>query len=491
MRKILLPSSQHPDPSLQASWNYAQLGLLIFPFIPILGALGIFLALVGTWKQKYRTIIRRPLNWGFALLSVILIISAAFAFNRAEAFLGLANLFPFFLLFAAYSQLIQTPNQLRRLAWILVIPSVPVVILGFGQIFLGWATPAQLQGIVGWALEPKGNPPGRMASVFMYANILAAYLQIVFILSLGLWIEETKRQKHLTPSPSPQAQRGAGAEGGGSLVRPPHLSFSFLRDWGRRSLQELHSQPQHGNEGKKRDSYWLRWVFLSVAVIGNAIALILTNSRNAWAIVIVSCLAFALYQGWRWLIALVAGVATTVLWAAFGPSPVREWLRIIVPIYFWERLTDQRYPDRPIALLRTTQWKFAWSMTQQRPWTGWGLRNFTPLYEAKMQIWLGHPHSLLLMLTAETGIPATILFFGLVGWVMAQGILLLAKMHFTASPQNQLIIFTYLVAFGCCTLFNTVDVTLFDLRVNTLGWLLLAAICGVVYKRKALVYHLN
>jgi hypothetical protein len=39
------------------------------------------------------------------------------------------------------------------------------------------------------------------------------------------------------------------------------------------------------------------------------------------------------------------------------------------------------------------------------------------------------------MLTAETGIPATILFFGLVGWVMAQGILLLAKMHFTGLLQ--------------------------------------------------------
>jgi O-antigen ligase len=108
-----------------------------------------------------------------------------------------------------------------------------------------------------------------------------------------------------------------------------------------------------------------------------------------------------------------------------------------------------------------------------------------------MQIWLGHPHSLLLMLTAETGIPATILFFGLVGWVMAQGILLLAKMHFTASPQKQLIIFSYLVAFSCCTLFNTVDVTLFDLRVNTLGWLLLAAICGVIYRKKAIVCNLN
>ena len=131
--------------------------------------------------------------------------------------------------------------------------------------------------------------------------------------------------------------------------------------------------------------------------------------------------------------------------------------------------------------MRVTQWKFALWMTQQRPLTGWGLRNFTPLYEAQNQIWIGHPHNLLLMLTAETGIPATLLFFGLVGWILAQAVLILAKIS-TNLSHDKLILFTYLVAFGGCTLFNTVDVTLFDLRVNTLGWLLLSAIWGVVYR---------
>jgi O-antigen ligase len=149
------------------------------------------------------------------------------------------------------------------------------------------------------------------------------------------------------------------------------------------------------------------------------------------------------------------------------------------------------YPDRPVALLRTTQWQFAWSMTQQRPWTGWGLRNFTPLYEAQMKVWLGHPHSLLLMLTAETGIPATIFFCSLVGWVMVQAVILLAKTRLISSLQNRLILFSYLVAFGACTLFNMVDVSIFDLRVNTLGWLLLAAICGVVYQKKAIAITLS
>jgi hypothetical protein len=46
--------------------------------------------------------------------------------------------------------------------------------------------------------------------------------------------------------------------------------------------------------------------------------------------------------------------------------------------------------------------------------------------------------------------------------------------------DDRLIIFTYLVAFSSCVLFNLLDVSLFDIRVNLLGWLLLSAIAGIV-----------
>ena len=103
-----------------------------------------------------------------------------------------------------------------------------------------------------------------------------------------------------------------------------------------------------------------------------------------------------------------------------------------------------------------------------------------------------------------------------VGWVLARGVLLLANWPVSPADIKQeqiatqevaenslvlnqnsifgstnqvvcqdvratdrLIFFSYLLAFAACTLFNTVDVTLFDFRVNTISWLLLAAICGV------------
>ncbi|HAX75267.1 MAG TPA: polymerase [Cyanobacteria bacterium UBA11372] len=429
-------TNYHPKSYIQnLCWNFLQIGLLLFPIMPALAALPLVAAILVTLGQQFNTIIRRPLNCGIAVFTIGLVITSTLAFKPSEAFLGLGNFLPFFLLFVAFSELIQSPFQLRRIAWILVIPSVPIVILGFGQLFLNWSVSGSLANILGCAIAPNGNPPGRMASVFMYANIFAAYLTIAFILALGLLCE-----KLLIANRSSLIAN--------SKENPPLAITNY---------QSL---------------------FLSIAVVGNAIALILTNSRNGWGIAALATLAFAVYLGWRWLLTVVAGVTGAILWSAFGPDPIRQWLRAIVPAFFWARLTDEMFPNRPVALMRVTQWQFVASMIQQRPWTGWGLRNFTPLYEEKMHLWLGHPHNFFLMLTAETGIPATILFCSLIGWVVAQGVLLLN--NWSGEKGSKLIFFSYLVAFGGCILFNTVDVTLFDFRVNTLGWLLLAAIGGVV-----------
>jgi O-antigen ligase len=94
------------------------------------------------------------------------------------------------------------------------------------------------------------------------------------------------------------------------------------------------------------------------------------------------------------------------------------------------------------------------------------------------------------MLLAETGIPATLLFCGLVGWILGRGCLLLRdwSVMMPETPkhhwrQERLIFFAYLTAFGGLILFNLADVTLFDFRVNTLGWLLLSAIWGVASRQ--------
>lgn len=426
---MISPSS--PNFSSHWTWKCFQISVLVLPVIPLVGELGLFLVLVNIWLDRYRQIISTPVNWGLAILALWLVIISYLAYQPIESWLGLANLLPFFFLFAALSVLIRQPWQLLRLAWLLLIPSLPIIILGLGQMYASWSIP----NILGWELIPQGVPPGRMSSVFIYTNFLAIYLLLVFNLGLGLLI-------------------------------------TTYQNW---------CNSKHKQQG------WTL-VFLIVVVISIAIALILTSSRNAWGLTIVSLLLFALYLGWRWLVYGVITAVVAISWASFGSLFGQKWLRRVIPAYFWARLSDDIYV-RPVETLRITQWRFCWDLIQQRPLTGWGLRNFTPLYEAKMNIWFGHPHSLFLMLTAETGIIGISLLLVIVGWVMMKGVLLVILNPYpnkdygresTNSSDNRLILLTYLIAFTNCILFNLLDVTIFDLRINTLGWILFSAIAGVV-----------
>ena len=431
-KKVITASqSSVPNSSSHWTWKCFQISVLILPIIPLIGEIGLVVVLVNIWLNRHHQIIRNPLNWGLAIFTLRLIVISGLAYKPVESWLGLANLLPFFWLFSALSILLRQPWQLRRLAWLLIIPALPIVIVGIGQMYANWSIP----NILGWKLISQGVPPGRMSSVFIYANFLAIYLLLVLNLGLGLWV-------------------------------------AAYQNWCLRK--------------NKQQGWILLW--LTLILIGSAIALVLTSSRNAWGIAIFSAVAFALYLGWRWIVYVVVTAAAAIGWASFGSFFGQQWLRKIVPAYFWSRLADENY-IRPVETLRITQWQFCLDLIRQRPLTGWGLRNFTPLYEEKMNVWFGHPHNLFLMLTAETGIVGFLLLSAVVGWVMMKSILLVSPDNYSRKIESveysellgdRLILFTYIMAFTSCILFNLLDVTIFDLRINTIGWILFSAITGVV-----------
>ncbi|WP_310423086.1 O-antigen ligase family protein [Chamaesiphon sp. VAR_48_metabat_135_sub] len=436
----LIPGSawKHPHPQLQLAWNSARIGFMIFPLIPLIGAVFIFVGLVKTWQNYGREINQHRLNWGFALLAAWLILGSLFGIQPGDALLGLGNFLPFFGFFAAYSTLIQSPAQLRQLAWIFTIPAVPIMLLGLLQLSGGGGT-WQLPGvpIYIWEMSVGGNPIGRMSSVFGYANSLAAYLQMVFIFALGLFADSYEKNSSET------------SPGG----RSPF--------W------------------KSPTSWWL----VSILVICG-VSLVLTSSRGAWSAAIFGSLLFTIYQGWYWIVSIVAAIGTIILSAAYAPSPLKEPLRSIVPRYLWARINDDMYPNQPEALSRLSQWKFAWNLTQSRPLTGWGLQSFGPLYQKSTYIWLGYPHNLLLMLSSNVGIPATIALFSLVGWILAQSTILFLNFPMQWRSERT-IFFTYLVAFAGFIVFNIADVSALELRLNTHAWLILASICGIVYRSQS------
>jgi len=403
-------------------------GLTLLPFNPTLGLLPLLFAFLSPWIRRFKTLIAAPTAKGWGILALWLVLTTVIAQEKGEAALGLANFLPFFALLIAFSQIIRRFAHLERLAWLLTGSALVLIILGFGQVYGDWQSPAWLTAI-GTNLVAGGRPEGRMSSLLMYANLFSAWLLLIFPLSLGLLI---------------QAIRGWGR---GPVSAPPLVV----------------------------------WSLVAVCVL-EAIALGLTDSRSAWGIGLLIGLVYAVYLSWYWLVGLAGGVTGVVLWASFGPFG-KEPLRLIVPRALWGRLSDELYPDRYMTSMRSTQWEFCRQMFFDRPITGWGLRNFTPLYQQAMNVWLGHPHSLPLMLLAETGLVGTVLMLGLVGWILSRAVRLLITLgQFTQSTRRQsqyLLLMSYLVGFGALSLYNLFDVTLFDLRNNLLSWSYLAAIAGV------------
>ena len=429
-------ANPHPSFYRQASlWLILQISILLLPLFPAMAGMGLIFVLVRVYQLNFSQIIKNKINWGLLLISIWLVINSALAYQSGEAWLGLANFLPYFALFAATKILIDTPNKLNRLAWLLVLPSAPIVVLGLGQLYGNWQSSPLIKNIFGWEIIPQGVPTGRMSSVFIYANFLAIYLVITFVLSLGLWFKNWQQNHDLTP----------------------------------------------------------RLIVLSSILILNSIGLILANSRNAWLIVFIACLSFALYLSWYWLVWAIAAIIAIISGASFGSFQGQTGLRKIVPQLVWERLSDQSYPDRPSETLRLSQWQFSWQKIQERPLHGWGLRNFTPMYLEKTTLWLGHPHNLFIMLGLEIGLVATLVFCCLIGSILLTTTIntFFKKSIEYANPKlekaDKLIIFTFLLAFICCTLFNLVDVSIFDFRVNTIGWILLASIAGVVANSAKLV----
>jgi O-antigen ligase len=347
-----------------------------------------------------------------------MILSAAGGSNGSENWLGLANFLPFVWLFMAFSRYLNRWQQWSRLTLLLGVGSVPVVLLGLAQLYLGWHGPVNLLWIFNFQYHPQGNPPGRMSSVFPYANILASYLALIWPLALGRWFQAWSER--------PQA--------------------------------------------KYRLLLWT--LVLAIVLLG----LLLSDSRNAWGVALGTTLLFALYERWFVLVGLSAALGTATYWAAFG-SLGQGLLRQIIPAYLWRRLTDVDYPLRLVATLRPTQWDFAWNLAQLRPWLGWGPRSFGLLYQEQMHFWMGHPHNFPLMLAMEQGFPALVLLYGLVGYIVVRATV---SLRFAVlSAQDRRLLVSLLLAFLSSAAFALVDIPFFDSRVNGLNWLLLAGLWGL------------
>ncbi|MBF2056326.1 MAG: O-antigen ligase family protein [Cyanobacterium sp. T60_A2020_053] len=400
--------------------NYAVDTLCLLPVISCVLILGI---ITDTCRNK--SLFDSFYSKILITITVSFVISSCLAKNTIDAWFGLPNFLPFFLLFLCFQTIITKIKYLYKLIFLLSLSASIIVIIGLLQLYFNLDWPNWLSLLFGWDVIPFGNPEGRMSSIFYHANILGLFLVITFNFSLCLL-----------------------------LINSELIFFKISR---------------------KKNNY-----FLILNIFFTLIGIFLTNSRSAWVMAFLTFIAYAVYGRWYKILSFLTVIITAISWASFGNLPGQYFFRQVVPSFIWLRFSDQMFPQRPTPTLRISQWQFCLDLIRDNPVMGVGLRNFDYLYEQTTGFRMGHPHSLFLMLGAETGLISLLLTCIFVGVILRRGALVFLTQKWQSNES--LIIFSYLIAFANFIFFNLADLSIFDLRLNILGWIILASIAGVSQK---------
>jgi O-antigen ligase len=412
-----------PEPELHYVWLLFLAGVIFIPYTT-LGAIPVAMGLFSLLKMNASEICASKFNRLLGLLSLSIVLISSFSINYFESLAFAGNIIPFFLFFASYQYLFKQPDTLKKLAWIIILSSIPIVIIGFGQLWGGWNIDWKIGTIQMFDVHGGGMPQGRMASIFYHANALANYLQIVFTLCMGLWLDiyaKLNRQQQIFTS---------------------------------------------------------KFCLLSCYSIVTLLALILTSARTGWIVTILAILAMVIYHKWYFILSLISAAISIIMGAAYAPNPAKTELRKIVPSYFWARINDEMYPNRPTADTRESIFQFAGELISKRPWNGWGLQTFGDLYRAKTGLYINHPHNLLLSLSYGLGLPITILIImamAYIFYIAIEGFIYLPEQW----KSERTIVFTYLIATIGFILMNMTDITAFVLPLNFLFWSILIAIYAI------------
>ncbi len=299
-------------------------------------------------------------NGVLVVASILMLLGCLRAESGWLAWVGLGNWLPFFWAFWGYQPYLATAAARRRTGLMLLAGSVPVIVTGLGQLWLGWDGPLQqLSGLIIWHLHPGGNPPGRLSGLFDYANIAGSWLALAWPFALA------------------------------ALLQP--------------RLQ----QP-------------LRIAALLIAA-SLAAALFLTDSRNAWGALLVALPLVVGPASWVWLLPLLLLAVALISLASLGgvPELLQAPARSLVPEAIWGRLSDLQFAGhRPLAITRLAQWQVAVGLIAERPWLGWGAAAFSLIYPRRTGHWHGHPHNLPIDLALSHGLPVAVLVVGLVLWLL-------------------------------------------------------------------------
>ncbi|WP_269622042.1 O-antigen ligase family protein [Prochlorococcus marinus] len=398
--------------------NCFHIGLLFLASSAFISAIFLLFSLIISSSHRFNVYLHDKWNYPLLIAAFLMVLGCFRAYSGWLAWIGLVNWIPFFWCFWGFQPYLLSVDNRRKASLLLLAGSVPVVVTGLGQVWLGWSGPwVALNGLIIWFVAPGGQPLGRLSGLFNYANITGAWLAFVWPIALAF------------------------------LLQPS-----------------------------------LNWVKRGVAFLFGmsiCIALILTNSRNAWGGMVLS-IPFVLGSAtWFWLIPLLFTLLLPVVFAVLPivPFELQLFARKIVPEGIWTRLADislSSNGSRPLETTRIFQWKEAINLFFQKPWFGYGAAAFSIIYPLRQGIWHGHAHNLPLELVVAHGLPVAIL---LVSMILVLLIISFKKCFLTVYHDRQSVFDrAWWAATFTLVFLHASDMPMFDSRINLAGWIFLSGL---------------
>lgn len=406
-------------------WPWLWVGVLVLPIFPALGGTVLLILCGITWFFHGKILVREELIQGLGAFGVWLIITCFFPAAPRNGALQLFNYLPLFGLFAM-AALVLNKNRIPQLTYGLFLPIFAIALVGAIETHTEILIPEKLGKILGFA--DSFFPKLRMDSVFMNPNLCGAYGLFTWPLGLGLWFDHWQR---------------------------------FIAD-----VQRKIPTPFTGKA-------WGSWLVVTLGLVANGYLVLFSQSRNAWIGVALVTLAFAIYCRWSFVVMWFSVAAGAIATVAFGIPTFTALVPKIISDRLSVALLEQQ---ETYSYARSGLWEFAMQLIKEHPIVGWGLDSFSPLFQAESRVWMHHPHNAWLMWASEVGLVPTIAFTMLLGSVLWRSVKLIRYYQHHYQPRAALFLFSYGVAFLAIAFFNCFDISLFEIRLNIMAWIIFAGL---------------
>ena len=421
-------------PGNELSIKIFHIGILLLASAPSISFLFLTISAIGGTLKRKDNYFKDKYNFPFLLASILMIINCLFITIRTDfinnedpslAWIGLLNWIPFFWCFWSFQIYLKNETLRIQAAKYFLIGSVPVLLSGFTQYFLGWYGPYEIfNKLIIWYQRPLIDGAG-VTGLFNNYNYSGAWLSIVLALIVGLFFKSAnnKNQKLIT----------------------------------------------------------LIFIFAFIYMI------ILTTSRNAFLAVLITIISLIPIKKIRFLfISVFSGLGfliTTLI--PILPSNIQNSIFTFIPSSLLTKTTLNSINEIN-SFPRIELWLKSIKLIKSNLLIGYGGGSFSDLYHLNNGQFEGmqHSHNLVLEIAFNYGLPSSILIIGGMLFILFKSysglqfnrressLKIKKNFHeFNNAWITSFIIFLFLHMF---------DITYFDGRISLTAWILLAGMRQII-----------